>query len=125
LLKDPDDILIQQTENVQGARQIRFQNLEEIEELEPILKTYIKQAVEVENSGLEIKFKHTSEFQMPEEFRAKLDGNPALKAAFSLLTPGRQRGYLLHFSAPKQAVTRAARIEKNEERILAGKGLND
>ncbi len=125
LLIDPEGILIQQTENVQAARQVRFKNLEEIEELESVLKAYIKQAVEVEKAGLEIEFKPTSEFKIPEEFQEKLNQNPTLKTAFEKLTPGRQHGYLLFFSAPKQSATRTARIEKSEERILAGKGLND
>ncbi len=125
LLNDPDDILIQQTENVQAARQVRFKNLEEIEKLESVLKSYIKQAVEVEKAGLEIEFKPTSEFKMPKEFQEKLKQNPTFKTAFEKLTPGRQHGYLLYFSAPKQSATRTARIDKSEERILAGKGLND
>lgn len=125
LLKDPEGILIQQTENVQAARQIRFTSLDEIEELEPILKGYIKEAMEIEKTGLEIEFKKTSEFNMPDEFREKLNENPVLKSAFNALTPGRQRGYLLYFSAPKQSNTRELRIEKYEQQILAGKGLND
>jgi len=125
LLNDPDDILIQQTENVQAARQVRFKNLGGIEELESVLKAYIKQAVEVEKAGLEIEFKPTSEFKMPKEFQEKLKQNPTFKTAFEKLTPGRQHGYLLYFSAPKQSATRTARIDKSEERILAGKGLND
>jgi uncharacterized protein YdeI (YjbR/CyaY-like superfamily) len=125
LLKDPESILIQQTENVQAARQVRFKSLKEIEELESVIKAFIKQAVEVEKAGLGVEFKHTSEFQMPEEFQAKLNQNSNLKIAFEKLTPGRQHGYLLYFSSPKQSATRTARIEKSEERILAGKGLND
>jgi len=125
LLKDPEKILIQQTENVQSARQVRFTSLDEIEELEPILKGYIKEAIEVENAGLEVDFKKTSEFNMPVEFREKLDKDPGLNTAFHALTPGRQRGYLLYFSAPKQSKTRELRIEKYEQQILAGKGLND
>jgi uncharacterized protein YdeI (YjbR/CyaY-like superfamily) len=125
LLKDTERILIQQTENVQAARQIRFTSLDEIEELEPILKGYIKEAIEIEKAGLEVEFKQTAEFNMPEEFQARLDENPALKTAFDALTPGRQRGYLLYFSAPKQSQTRESRIEKYEQQILAGKGLND
>lgn len=125
LLKDSENILIQQTENVQAARQIRFTSLDEIEELEPILKGYIKEAMEIEKAGLEIEFKKTSEFNMPDEFQEKLNENPVLKSAFNALTPGRQRGYLLYFSAPKQSKTRKDRVEKFEEKILAGKGLND
>ena len=125
LLKDTERILIQQTENVQAARQIRFTGLDEIEELEPILKGYIREAIEIETAGLEVEYKKTSEFNMPEEFQQKLDQDPALKTAFEALTPGRQRGYLLYFSAPKQSKTRMDRIEKFEEKILTGKGLND
>jgi len=125
LLKDPVGILVQQTENVQAARQIRFTNVEEIDEMEHILKAYIQEAIEVEKAGLEVEFKETSEFKVPEEFQKKLDENPALKAAFEALTPGRQRGYLLYFSGAKQSKTREARIEKYMQHILDGKGLND
>ena len=125
LLKDPDTILIQQTENVQAARQIRFTNVPEIVALEPILKAYIQEAIEVEKAGLKVELKKPSEFAMAEEFQTKLTENPALKTAFEALTPGRQRAYLLHFSQPKQAKTREARIEKCTPQIFAGKGLND
>jgi len=125
LLNDPEKILIQQTVNVQSARQIRFSSLDEIEELEPVLKGYIREAIEIEKAGLEVEFKKTSEFNIPEEFQNKLDQDPALRSAFNSLTPGRQRGYLLYFSAPKQSKTREARIEKYEQQILIGKGLND
>lgn len=125
LLKDPDGILIQQTENVQAARQVRFTDLQEINALEPILKATIFEAIEVEKAGLKVDMKKTAEFAMPEEFRAKLDELPALKKAFEALTPGRQRAYLLHFGQPKQAKTREARIEKSIEAILNGLGLND
>jgi len=125
LLKDPIGILIQQTENVQAARQIRFTNIEEIEEMEHVLKGYIQEAIEVEKAGLEVDFKKTAEFNTPEEFQKKLDENPALKTAFEALTPGRQRGYLLYFSAPKQSKTRESRVEKYMQQILNGKGLND
>ncbi len=126
LLKDKEGILIQQTENVQSARQIRFKGLHEIaSKLERALKTYIHQAVEVEKAGLKVALKKTSGFEMPEEFALKLKSLPALKNAFYALTPGRQRGYLLHFSAAKQSKTRTARIEKNLDRIKAGKGLED
>ena len=125
LLKDPIGILIQQTENVQAARQIRFTSAEEIEEMEHILKAYIHEAMEVEKAGLEVDFKKSSEFNMPEEFQKKLDENPALKTAFEALTPGRQRGYLLYFSAAKQSKTRTSRVEKYMPQILDGKGLND
>lgn len=125
LLKDPQGILVQQTENVQAARQIRFTNLDEIIELQPILTAYIKEAVEVEKSGLEIEPKKTSEYHIPEEFQEKLEQDPALKEAFEGLTPGRQRGYLLYFSSPKQSKTRESRVEKYIPKILDGFGLND
>jgi uncharacterized protein YdeI (YjbR/CyaY-like superfamily) len=125
LLKDAGGILVQQTENVQSARQIRFTSLREIVGLEPILKAYIHEAIEVERSGLKVSFKKTSEFMLPEEFQKKLDEIPALKTAFEALTPGRQRAYKLYFSAPKQAKTRESRVEKCLQQILAGKGLND
>ncbi|MCB0135118.1 MAG: YdeI family protein [Caldilineaceae bacterium] len=125
LLQDPEGILVQQTKNVQATRQIRFTNVEDIVEMEPILRAYIRQAIEVEKAGLKVEFKATAEFAMPEEFQSKLDDIPALKAAFEALTPGRQRAYLLHFSSAKQAKTRAARIEKAMPQILDGKGLND
>lgn len=125
LMNDPEGILIQQTENVQAARQMRFTNLEQILELEPALKTYIQQAIAVEKSGAKVELKKTKEFPVTEEFQQKLDELPALKKAFEALTPGRQRAYLLHFSQPKQTTTRVARIEKCMEQIFAGKGLND
>lgn len=125
LLKDPEGILIQQTENVQAARQIRFTNVREIVKMRSVLKAYIKEAIEVEKAGLEVNYKKTSEFKMPEEFQNKLDKNPALKKAFSALTPGRQRGYLLYFSSAKQSKTRESRIEKYVQQILDGKGVDD
>lgn len=125
LLKDTDGILIQQSENVQAARQIRFTNLKEIAELKDILKTYIYQAIEIEKAGLKVELKKTSEFAVSEEFQKKLDAMPDLQKAFSALTPGRQRAYLLHFSQPKQSKTRVSRVEKNIPNILEGKGLND
>jgi uncharacterized protein YdeI (YjbR/CyaY-like superfamily) len=125
LLKDPNGILIQQTENVQAARQIRFTNVREIVEMESILKAYIQEAIEVEKAGLKVTFKKTSEFTVPEEFQRKLDEIPALKTAFDSLTPGRQRGYILYFSAPKQSKTRESRVEKCMQQILNGKGLDD
>ena len=125
LLKDPKGILIQQTENVQGARQIRFTKAREIVKLKTILKAYIKEAIGVEKAGLNVNLKKTSEFKMPDEFENKLKETPGLKTAFSALTPGRQRGYLLYFSQPKQSKTREARIEKSLPQILKGKGLND
>ncbi|TDO93990.1 YdeI/OmpD-associated family protein [Flavobacterium sp. 245] len=125
LMKDTDGILIQQSENVQAARHIRFTNLKEIVDLKPILKTYIYQAIEIEKAGLKVKLKKTSDFPVSEEFQKKLNEDPALKKAFESLTPGRQRAYLLHFSQPKQAKTREARVEKHTQNILDGKGLND
>src|SRR5882724_7448163 len=125
LLKDAKDILVQQTENVQAARQIRFTNVREIVGMKPILKAYIKEAIEVEKAGLEVNYKKTSEFAIPEEFQNRLDESPALKTAFDALTPGRQRGYILYFSAAKQSKTREARVEKCVQQILNGKGLND
>lgn len=125
LLKDTENILIQQTENVQAARQIRFTGSKEIAELETTIKAYIFEAIEVEKSGLEVKMKKTSEFNMPEEFQEVLDEDPDLKAAFEALTPGRKRGYLLYFSGAKQSKTREARIEKYRQKILEGRGLND
>jgi uncharacterized protein YdeI (YjbR/CyaY-like superfamily) len=125
LLKDEDKILIQQTENVQSARQIRFKGVHDVVRLERKLKAYIREAAEVEKSGRSVAMKKTSEFEMPLEFALKLKASPPLKKAFHALTPGRQRGYLLHFAAAKQSKTREARIEKNVERIMAGKGLED
>lgn len=125
LLKDPEGILIQQTENVQAARQIRFKDLNDINSQEDTLKAYIYEAIEVEKAGLEVRMKKTSEFNMPEEFQSVLEENPNIKKAFESLTPGRQRGYLLYFSQAKQAKTREARIEKYIPAILEGKGLND
>ena len=125
LLNDANKILIQQTEHVQAARQIRFTNAREIVKMKAILKAYIYEAIEVERAGLKVSLKQTAEFKMPEEFKNKLDKMPALKKAFAALTPGRQRGYLLHFSAAKQSKTRESRIEKSMKDILAGKGLND
>jgi uncharacterized protein YdeI (YjbR/CyaY-like superfamily) len=125
LLKDANGILITQTENVQAARQIRFTNVQEIVEMETILKTYIYEAIEVEKAGLKVNYKKATEFSIPDEFQNKLDENPALETAFYALTPGRQRAYLLYFSAPKQSKTREARVEKCMQQILNGKGLND
>ncbi len=125
LLKDEQGILIQQTENVQAARQIRFTTLQEILESESIIKAYIKEAIKIEKSGGKFELKKTSEFKIPEEFKQLLGEMPDLKIAFEALTPGRQRGYLLFFSAPKQAKTREARIEKCVPQILVGKGMED
>jgi uncharacterized protein YdeI (YjbR/CyaY-like superfamily) len=125
LLTDANGILIQQTENVQAARQIRFTSVREIAKMERILKTYVRAAIAVEKAGLEVKYKKTSDFRVPEELQNKLDEIPALRTAFDALTPGRQRGYLLYFSAPKQSKTRELRVEKWMPQILKGKGLND
>ena len=125
LLNDAEGILIQQTENVQAARQIRFTSLEQILEMKSILKAYIFEAIEVEKEGLKVELKKTTEFKMADEFQAVLDEMTELKTAFYALTPGRQRAYLLHFSAPKQAKTREARVEKYIPKILDGKGLED
>lgn len=125
LLQDSHGILIQQTENVQGARQIRFTDVQEIAEKEAILKAYIYEAIEVEKAGLKVKAKKPEELIIPEELQHKFDEIPALKDAFTTLTPGRQRAYILHFSAAKQSKTRASRVEKCIPNILNGKGLND
>jgi len=125
LLNDANGILIQQTKNVQAARQIRFTNVREIVKLKPLLKAYIQEAIEAEKAGLKVNFKKTTEFKIPEEFQNKLGELPALKTAFYALTPGRQRAYILHFSQPKQSKTRESRVEKCMRQILNGKGLND
>lgn len=125
LLHDANHILVQQTENVQSGRQVRFTNIREIIEMEPILKAYIHEAIEVEKAGLKVELKKTSEYKVPEEFQHQLDENPSLKKAFDALTPGRQRAYLFYFSGPKQSKTRESRIEKYIGQILQGKGLND
>ena len=125
LLNDPNGMLIQQTKNVQSARQIRFTNVREIVKMERILKAYIYEAIEVERAGLKVNFKKTSEYKIPEEFQKKLNKNPALKPAFDSLTPGRQRAYIFYFSQPKQSKTRESRVEKYTKQILNGKGLND
>ena len=125
LLRDAKRILVQQTENVQAARQIRFTNVREIVEMASILKAYIQEAIAVEKAGLMVNYKKTSEFKLPEEFKKRLAEIPALKTAFAALTPGRQRGYILYFSAAKQSKTRESRIEKCMPQILNGKGLND
>ncbi len=125
LLKDANHILIKMGKHTQAGRQIRFTNVQEIEEMEPILKAYIYEAIEVEKAGLEVKYKKTSDYKIPEEFQKKLDEIPALKRAFEALTPGRQRAYIIYFSQPKQSKTRESRVEKSVQQILAGKGLND
>jgi len=125
LLKDSHGILVQQTENVQAARQIRFTHVREIAQMEPILKAYIDEAIEVEKAGLKVNFKKSTEFIIPEEFQSKLDEIAALKTAFAALTPGRQRAYILYFSGAKQSKTRVSRVEKCMQQILNGKGLDD
>lgn len=125
LLQDADGILIQQTENVQSARQIRFTSVREIVEMEATLRAYIYEAIEVEKAGLKVTLKKSSAYTIPEEFQRKLDEMPTLKTAFEALTPGRQRAYLLHFSAPKQSQTRESRIEKCVPQIFLGKGWNE
>ena len=125
LLKDAANILIQQTKNVQAARHVRFTNSREISKVTPILKAYVRQAIEVEKAGLKVNLKKTSDFKIPEEFQNKLDESPALKAAFKALTPGRQRAYIFYFSQPKQSQTRESRVEKCRKQILNGKGIND
>jgi uncharacterized protein YdeI (YjbR/CyaY-like superfamily) len=125
LLKDDDGILIQQTENVQSARQVRFTNVREIAKKGKALRAYIYEAIEVEKAGLKVPFKKTAEFEVPEEFQKRLKLMPRLKTAFKALTPGRQRAYLFYFSQPKQSKTRESRIEKSIQQILDGKGLHD
>ena len=125
LLKDPKGILIQQTERVQAARQIRFASVRDIDKLKTALKAYVKEAIEIEKAGLKVNYKKTSEFKVPEEFQNKLNEMPALKTAFGALTPGRQRAYIHYFSTPKQSTTRASRVENHVQQILKGKGLND
>lgn len=125
LLYDAHGILIQQTENVQAGRQIRFTNVREIVAMETILKAYIYEAIEVEKAGLKVDLKNNTEFIIPEELQNKFDEIPALKTAFEALTPGRQRAYILYFSEPKQSKTRESRVEKYMQQILIGKGLND
>jgi len=125
LLKDPNGILIQQTENVQVARQVRFTSLQQIVKLAPVLTAYIYEAVEVEEAGLKVQLKKTAEYIIPDEFQKKLDENATLKKAFEALTPGRQRAYIFYFSAPKQSKTRDSRVEKYMQQILDGKGIDD
>jgi len=125
LLKDPNGILIKAGENTEAGRQIRFTNIREIVEMEAVLKAYIHEAIEVEKAGLKVNFKKITELKIPEEFQKQLDEIPALKTAFDALTPGRQRGYIFYFSAPKQSKTRKSRVEKCMQQILDGKGLND
>ena len=125
LLHDAKSVMIQQTENVQAGRQIRFTNVREITKMKTTLKAYVNEAIEVEKAGLKVNFKKTSEYNIPEEFQNKLKKHAALKTAFQALTPGRQRAYIFYFSQPKQSKTRESRIEKCMQQILNGKGLND
>jgi len=125
LMEDSDGLLIQQTGNVQAGRQIRFTTISEIEALEDTLQSYVQEAIRVEKAGLKVEKKKTSDFPVPEEFQSRLDADPALKSAFDALTPGRQRGYLFHFSQPKQSKTREARVDKCIPRIFDGLGLDD
>ena len=125
LLNDPNRILVAPGENTQSGRQMRFTGVDHIVEMEPAIKAFLQQAIEVEKTGLQVDYKETSEYPVPEELQHILDHDPAFKAAFEALTPGRQRGYLLYFAAPKQSKTRTARVEKHREHIFAGKGLNN
>jgi uncharacterized protein YdeI (YjbR/CyaY-like superfamily) len=125
LLKDPKHMLIQQTEHVQAARQIRFTSAGEISKMKAVVKAYVEEAIKVEKAGLKVKLKKTSDFHIPEEFRNRLEKNMSLKKAFGALTPGRQRAYLFYFSQPKLSSTREARVEKSIQQILRGKGLDD
>jgi len=125
LLKDAEGILVQQTKNVQSARQIRFVNLQEILKSNDIIRAYIKEAIQVQKAGLNVELKKVSDYKVPDEFQHLIDEMPELEAAFQRLTPGRQKGYLLYFTAPKQAKTRVARVEKYLQKILDGKGIDD
>ena len=125
LLKDPDGILVQQTKNVQSARQIRFASLADINKHKSAIKAYIKEAIAIEKSGAKVKMKSVAQFDVPEEFQRRLDDDPALEEAFHSLTPGRRKGYLLHFAGAKQSATRTARVDKHAPRILKGLGLDD
>ncbi len=125
LMKDPQGVLIQQTKNVQAGRQIRFTSAQEVTKLEKTLKAYVREAIEIERAGLKVPFKKTEDFELPEELSSKLAANAKFKAAFGALTPGRQRAYIFHFSQPKLAATRTARVEKHAPRILKGLGLDD
>ena len=125
LMNDPNSILIQQTQNVQSARQVRFTNSKEIGKMRSTLKTYVYEAIEIERAGLKVKLKKTSDYPIPEEFQKKLNKSAALKKAFNGLTPGRQRAYIFYFSSAKQSKTRQERVEKYVKQILVGKGLDD
>ena len=125
IMKDDQGLLIQQTANVQSARQLRFKNVDEILTSKSIITSYIKEAIKIDKEGLKLELKETAEYEIPFEFKNALDNMPEVKDAFYSLTPGRQRGYLLYFSAAKQAKTREARVEKYLQNILEGKGLDD
>jgi len=125
LLPDPKGVLIQQTKNVQSARQIRFTSVQEVTKLEKTVTAYVREAIEVERAGLKVQFKKTEDIELPEELESKLAANAKLRGAFAALTPGRQRGYIFHFSQPKLSTTRTARVEKHMPRILEGLGLDD
>jgi uncharacterized protein YdeI (YjbR/CyaY-like superfamily) len=125
LLKDAKGILIQQTKNVQAARQIRFASVADIDEHKAAIRAYIREAIAVEKSGAKVEMKSAAQFEVPEEFQERLDDDPKLAAAFHALTPGRQKGYLLHFGGAKQSATRSARVDKHAPRILKGLGLDD
>jgi len=125
LLKDPKGILVQQTKNVQAARQIRFSSLADINKQKASVKAYLREAIAVEKSGVKVRMKSAAQFDCPEEFQIRLDDDPELAEAFHALTPGRQKGYLLHFAAAKRSATRATRVEKHRPRILKGLGLDD
>lgn len=125
LLKDPKGVLIQQTKNVQAARQIRFTSVQEVTKLERTVKAYVREAIEIERKGLQVQFRKTEDFERPEEFELKLAASARFEKAFAALTPGRQRAYIFHFSQPKLSKTRAARVEKHIPRILKGLGLDD
>lgn len=125
LLKDPHGVLVQQTENSQTVRVIKFANVDQIKKLTPVLKAYVKEAIAVEKAGLKVEFKKIDAFAVPEEFQSRLDADTNLEAAFEKLTPGRRRAYLMHFAGAKQSKTRAARVDKCVPRILDGKGLDD
>lgn len=125
LLRDPRGILVQQTKNVQAARQLRFTSVQEVTKLEKTITAYVREAIEIERAGLKVPFKKTEDFELPEELESKLATNAKLKAAFAALTPGRQRAYIFHFAQPKLSKTRVARVEKHLPRILEGLGLDD
>lgn len=125
LLADPEGILVRQTKNVQAARQIRFASVRQIRGLKPVISAYIANAIAVEKSGAKVEMKGVAQFEIPEELRKRLDADPQLAKAFHALTPGRQKGYLLHVAGAKQSATRAARVEKHAPRILKGLGLDD